>query len=91
MLVVLYSQDDLTRSYTFERFLLMEETPILVIPEVAEILRLHPVTVSRMRRRGELPGFKLGAEWRVRRAELEAWMLEKQSKGKWRRVWPPGR
>ena len=48
---------------------------VLTIGEVAEILRVHPATIYRLVRRGELPGFKIGNTWRINRASLELWLL----------------
>jgi excisionase family DNA binding protein len=38
--------------------------------EVAEILRLHPQVVARKLQAGEIPGYKLGKDWRVSEAQL---------------------
>jgi excisionase family DNA binding protein len=38
---------------------------ILTISEVAQILRMHRNTVYRLVKRGDLPGFKIGDNWRV--------------------------
>ena len=43
---------------------------ILKLPEVAELLRLHPSTIRNMANRGELPGFKFGDTWRFRRSAV---------------------
>ena len=50
------------------------EAEVLTLEEVAGYLRLSTKTVSRMARAGELPAFKAGNHWRVRRAELEGWI-----------------
>lgn len=42
--------------------------------EVAAYLRLNRQTVSRMAARGELPGVKLGREWRFSKQTLDAWL-----------------
>ncbi len=47
---------------------------VLTISEVAEILRVHPTTVYRLVKRGELPGFKIGGNWRINRASLDLWL-----------------
>jgi excisionase family DNA binding protein len=49
----------------------------LQVKEVARMLDLHPVTVRRKIRRGELPAYRLGpkgAAVRVDRTELEQWL-----------------
>ena len=45
---------------------------LLTTEEAAAYLRLHPRTISRLIKQGELPGVKVGRQWRVRRADLEA-------------------
>ncbi len=39
--------------------------------EIAKILRIHPFTVTRLARKGKLPGFKVGGIWRFRKDEFE--------------------
>lgn len=56
---------------------------LLTVEEVAEELRLHPETVRRMLRTGDMPGSKYGDEWRIDRAELDEW--KKQRKNRYRR------
>ena len=47
---------------------------VLTITEVADILRVHPTTIYRLVKRGELPGFKIGGCWRINRASLDKWL-----------------
>jgi len=42
--------------------------------EVAELLRLHLQVVQRKLQSGEIPGYKIGREWRVERNQLLAWL-----------------
>lgn len=37
---------------------------IMTARELAEILRIHPTTVYRLARQGQLPAFKIGSDWR---------------------------
>ena len=46
----------------------------LVAMEVAKHLKVHPSTVYRMAKRGELPGFKIGSDWRFDRAQIDEWI-----------------
>jgi len=50
---------------------------ILTIVEVSTFLRLHPTTVYRLVRRGELPAFKIGGTWRVNMQDLDLWCTAK--------------
>lgn len=52
---------------------------ILNIREVAELLRVAEKTVYPMAQRGELPAFKVRGQWRVRRADLDAWINEQRA------------
>jgi len=47
---------------------------VLTITEVAEVLRLHPTTIYRLVKRGDLPAFKIGGSWRVSSASLDQWL-----------------
>ena len=49
-------------------------TTVMTVREVAELLRVHPATVYRLVRRGVLPGFKFGGNWRVNREALDVWL-----------------
>jgi excisionase family DNA binding protein len=51
------------------------EDELLTAEEAAKRLKMHPVTVRRMLRDGQLPGRKVGArQWRVSTAALKAYM-----------------
>ncbi|MCB0353934.1 MAG: helix-turn-helix domain-containing protein [Bdellovibrionales bacterium] len=44
---------------------------LLTVKEAAEILRIHRPKVYELIKAGELQGFKLGADWRIRRESVE--------------------
>jgi excisionase family DNA binding protein len=48
--------------------------PLLDSDEAAQLLKIHPKTLQRIARRGEIPGVQIGKLWRFRRSELNAWM-----------------
>jgi excisionase family DNA binding protein len=49
-----------------------QKSVFLTLSEVAELLRVSPMTVYRMARKGEIPGaFRLGHRWRFSVEELE--------------------
>lgn len=54
-------------------------TPIMTVDEVAKYLSLHPLTVRRLARDGEIPAFKIGRQWRVKKALLERWIAEQSA------------
>lgn len=58
----------------------MTEQQILSLDEVAEFLHVHRSTIYRLLAKHELPGFKVGRDYRFRLDALEAWIQE-QEKG----------
>ncbi|HKW19577.1 MAG TPA: helix-turn-helix domain-containing protein [Terriglobales bacterium] len=48
--------------------------PLLDSDEAAALLKIHPKTLQRMARNGEVPGIQIGKLWRFRASELNAWM-----------------
>ncbi len=54
---------------------------ILTIAEVAQILRMHRNTVYRLIKGGDIPGFKIGVNWRVNEKALRT-VLAHESDGK---------
>jgi excisionase family DNA binding protein len=50
------------------------ESPVLTALELAKYLRIHPTTVYKLAKRGELPAFKVGGDWRFNRASIEKWL-----------------
>ncbi len=48
--------------------------PLLSDLHAGELLGLHPKTVQRMARRGELPAIRIGRYWRFRASALNRWI-----------------
>jgi excisionase family DNA binding protein len=47
---------------------------IMTIEQVARYFSLHELTVRRLAREGEMPAFKVGRQWRVKRELLDRWI-----------------
>ena len=52
---------------------------IMTIEQVARYLSLHELTVRRLAREGEIPAFKVGRQWRVKKALLDRWIEQEVS------------
>jgi len=50
---------------SFERF--------IDLVTAAELLQIHPDTLKKKTRGGEIPGRKIGRRWKYRVSELDAW------------------
>lgn len=48
--------------------------PLLDSDEAAALLKIHPKTLQRMARCGEIPGIQIRKLWRFRASALNAWM-----------------
>ena len=48
---------------------------ILTAGEVADLLRVHPSTIYKLLRQGELPAFRIGSNWRFLRASIDEWLM----------------
>ena len=57
----------------------VQDTPgeMMDIEQVAAYLGLHPLTVRRLARDGEIPAFKVGRQWRVKRGLLDQWIKKR--------------
>jgi excisionase family DNA binding protein len=51
---------------------------VLTIPEVSEYLRVSRQTIYRLLRRGDIPAFRIGGDWRFNIEDLGHW-IEKGS------------
>ena len=49
------------------------------VEEIAEALKLHPYTICRLCREGEIPAFKVGGQWRFDIMEIERWRKKQKS------------
>jgi excisionase family DNA binding protein len=47
---------------------------IMTLEQVASYLKLQPQTVYKWAQEGQIPGAKLGKEWRFRRRILDEWV-----------------
>jgi len=48
--------------------------PLLDSQQAAKLMHVHPETVKRWARRGEIPSLKFGKVWRFRASGLEAYI-----------------
>jgi excisionase family DNA binding protein len=50
------------------------ELQLYTAAEVADILRMNQQVIQRKLQAGEIPGYRIGREWRVERAQLMTWL-----------------
>ncbi len=58
----------------------MPDPDVLTIHELAALLRVGNKTAYTLAQNGEVPGFKVGGQWRFRRRDIESWIDRQTSK-----------
>jgi excisionase family DNA binding protein len=48
---------------------------VLTVNELAQYLRVHRSTIYRLLKKGQLPGFKIGSDWRFNVEVIDDWRL----------------
>ncbi len=56
----------------------LENISLLTLAEAANLLQVSTRTLQRMIRKGELPAFKVGGQWRLREAQLRQWVESRE-------------
>jgi excisionase family DNA binding protein len=52
---------------------------VITINELAEYLRVHRSTLYRLLKKGQLPGFKIGSDWRFNVEAIDRWRMQQGS------------
>ena len=50
------------------------QNDVLIIPDVASLLKVIEKTVYSLVRKGNLPAFKVGGQWRFRQTAIDPWI-----------------
>jgi len=53
---------------------------IMTTKEAAKYLGIHLVTLYRLIKKGEIPSFRIGGLWRLKKDLLDDWILKKINK-----------
>jgi excisionase family DNA binding protein len=53
------------------------EPAVMTVREAADYLRVHQNTIYRMLSKGEIPAFRVGADWRFTKATIDQWLLHR--------------
>ena len=48
---------------------------VMNVDDLSKYLRIHRSTIYRLLKRGELPGFKIGSDWRFNIDAIDAWRM----------------
>ena len=53
---------------------------VLKVRDLSNYLRIHPSTVYRLLKTGQLPAFRVGSDWRFNVEEIDRWRVEREKK-----------
>jgi excisionase family DNA binding protein len=74
------SDDKNTRRQTekkgISQMLTNDSSHVLTVKELSDYLKVHPSTIYRQLKRGRLPAFKVGSDWRFNIESIDRWRLE---------------
>ena len=59
----------------------VDNSHVMTVKELSDYLKVHPSTVYRQLKRGQLPAFKVGSDWRFNIESIDRWRLEQDSFG----------
>ena len=52
---------------------------VMTVKDLSEYLKVHPSTVYRQLKRGELPAFKVGSDWRFNIESIDDWRRRQET------------
>ena len=55
------------------------DAKVLTVGELAVYLRVHRSTLYRLLKKGQLPGFKIGSDWRFNVEVIDHWRMQQGS------------
>lgn len=50
---------------------------IMTLNEVADYLKVHRSSIYRLLKIGEIPGFRMGTDWRFSREAIDEWIVRR--------------
>jgi excisionase family DNA binding protein len=51
----------------------------MTVGEVSEYLRVHRATIYKLLKRGGIPAFRIGTDWRFNSETIDRWLTEQAS------------
>src|SRR3989338_4949497 len=58
-----------------------DNSNLFTVQELAQYLRMKPLTIYKHASTGQLPGFKVGSHWRFKRKTIDRWISDQETTG----------
>jgi excisionase family DNA binding protein len=59
--------------------MMIEDSKVMTVKELSGYLKVHPSTIYRQLKRGRLPAFKVGSDWRFNIESIDSWRLQQDT------------
>jgi excisionase family DNA binding protein len=59
--------------------MIINDNKVMTVRELSEYLKVHPSTIYRQLKRGRIPAFKVGSDWRFNIESIDRWRLEQDT------------
>ena len=69
----------ISRNEEGEQMFKSDSSHVLTVKELSDYLKVHPSTIYRQLKRGRLPAFKVGSDWRFNIESIDRWRLEQDA------------
>jgi excisionase family DNA binding protein len=56
----------------------MKESNLMTVGELAQYLRCHSSTIYKLLKKGSIPAFKVGSDWRFNPQAIDEWWRDQQ-------------
>jgi excisionase family DNA binding protein len=61
------------------RSMMQPEAKVITVGELAVYLHVHRSTLYRLLKKGQLPAFKIGSDWRFNVEAIDRWRIQQQT------------
>jgi len=59
--------------------MMQPEAKVITVSELAVYLHVHRSTLYRLLKKGQLPAFKIGSDWRFNVEAIDRWRIQQQT------------
>jgi excisionase family DNA binding protein len=53
---------------------------VMTVKDLSDYLRVHPTTIYRLLRKGQIPGFRINGDWRFHIKAIDEWRQQQRNR-----------
>ncbi len=54
------------------------DAKVMTVKEASNYLRIHPSTIYRLIKLGQIPAFRIGSDWRFNVESIDSWRMRRE-------------